>query len=67
MGMASPITASCCRSTPMAMASPKRRETRSGILRGDFGNSFFQNRPVLDIVLARIPATLRTGRDGADA
>jgi peptide/nickel transport system permease protein len=35
--------------------------TRLGILRGDFGNSFFQKRPVLDIVLGRIPATLELG------
>jgi peptide/nickel transport system permease protein len=34
---------------------------RLGILRGDFGNSFFQRRPVLDIVLERLPATLELG------
>ena len=35
--------------------------TRLGILRGDFGNSFFQRRPVLDIVLDRLPATFELG------
>lgn len=35
--------------------------TRLGILRGDFGNSFFQHRPVLDIVLDRLPATFELG------
>ena len=35
--------------------------TRYGILRGDFGNSFFQKRPVLEIVMDRIPATLELG------
>lgn len=35
--------------------------TRLGILRGDFGNSFFQRRPVLDLVLDRLPATFELG------
>src|SRR5215468_4172901 len=35
--------------------------TSKGILRGDFGISFFQNRPVLDIIQERIPATLELG------
>jgi peptide/nickel transport system permease protein len=35
--------------------------TRTGILRGDFGISFFQKRDVLDILLDRIPATLELG------
>jgi peptide/nickel transport system permease protein len=34
---------------------------RRGILRGDFGMSFFQNRPVLDIIKERIPGTLELG------
>src|SRR5262245_32835756 len=29
--------------------------TQKGILRGDFGISFFQNRPVLDIIMERVP------------
>ncbi len=29
-----------------------------GILRGDFGNSFFYKRPVLDVLVERLPATL---------
>jgi peptide/nickel transport system permease protein len=32
--------------------------TRRGILRGDFGASFFNNRPVLNILTERLPATL---------
>src|SRR5438552_6018208 len=35
--------------------------THKGILRGDFGISFFQNRPVLDIITERIPATFELG------
>ena len=35
--------------------------TRRGVLRGDFGNSFQGRRPVLDLVLERIPATLELG------
>ncbi len=35
--------------------------TRLGIIRGDFGNSFFQHRPVFDIVIERVPATLELG------
>ncbi len=35
--------------------------TRLGILRGDFGNSFFQKRPVLEIVMGRLPATFELG------
>ena len=31
----------------------------NGILRGDFGNSFFHRQPVLDLYLLRIPATLQ--------
>lgn len=31
---------------------------RKGILRGDFGNSYFNQRPVLDVLIERLPATL---------
>ncbi|MDX1990964.1 MAG: ABC transporter permease [bacterium] len=31
---------------------------RRGILRGDFGTSFFNRRPVLDLLVERLPATL---------
>lgn len=34
---------------------------RRGILRGDFGRSFYQRRAVSDIILERIPATLELG------
>ncbi len=32
-----------------------------GVLRGDFGNSFVQKRPVLDVLIERLPATLELG------
>src|SRR5579862_8412552 len=32
---------------------------RHGLLRGDLGTSLFQKRPVLDLILERIPATLQ--------
>ncbi|MCY4146121.1 MAG: ABC transporter permease [Chloroflexi bacterium] len=32
-----------------------------GILRGDFGNSFIKKQPVMDIILANLPATLELG------
>src|SRR5215470_14230476 len=32
-----------------------------GILRGDFGDSFFSNRPVLTLIVDKIPATLELG------
>jgi peptide/nickel transport system permease protein len=32
---------------------------RRGLLRGDFGQSLFQYRPVLDLIVERIPATLQ--------
>jgi peptide/nickel transport system permease protein len=38
--------------------NPEPPGNRRGILRGDFGNSFFNNRPVLDILVERLPATL---------
>lgn len=31
---------------------------RRGILRGDFGNSYFNQRPVIDLLIERLPATL---------
>ena len=34
---------------------------KKGVLRGDFGASFFNNRPVLDVLTERIPATLELG------
>ncbi len=40
---------------------PEPPGTRQGILRGDFGDSFFQHRPVIDIVMDRLPATLELG------
>lgn len=38
-----------------------RPGTRRGVLRGDFGYSFKANRPVLDIIGERVPATLELG------
>ncbi len=35
--------------------------TRQGILRGDFGHSYYSNRPVLELIGERIPATLELG------
>jgi len=40
---------------------PEPPGRRKGILRGDFGNSFFRRRPVMDVIVARIPATLELG------
>ena len=40
---------------------PDSPGTHLGILRGDFGMSFSQRRPVLDIIVERIPATLELG------
>jgi peptide/nickel transport system permease protein len=37
------------------------RGTEKGILRGDFGKSFTSDRPALDIVLEKIPATAELG------
>ncbi len=34
---------------------------RHGILRGDFGYSLFSKRPVMDLIIERIPATLELG------
>ena len=35
--------------------------TSRGVLRGDFGDSFTAHRPVLDVLLERLPATLELG------
>jgi len=32
-----------------------------GVIRGDFGQSFFGRRPALDLILERVPATLELG------
>jgi peptide/nickel transport system permease protein len=37
---------------------PEPPGRRRGVLRGDFGNSFTLKRPVLDILVERLPATL---------
>jgi len=34
---------------------------RRGILRGDFGNSFYYKRPAIDVLVERLPATLELG------
>ena len=45
----------------MAMASAKAPATGVGLLRGDLGVSIKQRRPVTDLIVQRIPATLRLG------
>ena len=35
--------------------------TRYGILRGDFGNSFYYKRAAIDVLVERLPATLELG------
>lgn len=41
---------------------PEARGTRLGILRGDFGNSFYNGRrDVLGLIMERVPATLELG------
>jgi peptide/nickel transport system permease protein len=40
---------------------PEPPGERRGILRGDFGRSFFQRRPVVDVIVERIPATFELG------
>jgi len=40
---------------------PDTPGTHLGILRGDFGMSFSLHRPVLDVIVERIPATLELG------
>jgi peptide/nickel transport system permease protein len=37
---------------------PDHYGTRQGVLRGDFGNSFIEKRPVLEVIGERIPNTL---------
>jgi peptide/nickel transport system permease protein len=37
---------------------PEAPGDRLGVLRGDFGRSFFNNRPVLQVLTERLPATL---------
>ena len=40
---------------------PEPPGERKGILRGDFGRSFTRPRPVIDMIVERIPATLELG------
>lgn len=40
---------------------PELPGQKKGVLRGDFGRSFVHKRPVLDVLLERIPATLELG------
>lgn len=40
---------------------PEPPGTRLGIIRGDFGTSFYARRPVLQVITERIPATLELG------
>jgi peptide/nickel transport system permease protein len=40
---------------------PEPPGTRVGILRGDFGQSFYARRPVLDVIVEKIPATMELG------
>ncbi len=40
---------------------PEPPGVRRGILRGDFGRSFFHRRPAIDILFERLPATLELG------
>ncbi|HEX2906414.1 MAG TPA: ABC transporter permease [Phototrophicaceae bacterium] len=40
---------------------PELPGIRRGMLRGDFGRSFFAKRPVSDIIMERVPATLELG------
>ena len=37
---------------------PDAKGTRKGILRGDFGKSFMEKRPVIDLISERLPNTL---------
>jgi peptide/nickel transport system permease protein len=37
---------------------PEPRGVNRGILRGDFGNSFVGRRPVLEVIVERLPATI---------
>jgi peptide/nickel transport system permease protein len=40
---------------------PEPPGTRQGVLRGDWGRSIFEKRPVADIIRERVPATLELG------
>lgn len=40
---------------------PEPAGTSRGILRGDFGRSFFQRRPVMEVIGEAVPATLELG------
>ena len=40
---------------------PEPPGTRKGIIRGDFGRSFFHRRPVIDVLTERLGATLELG------
>lgn len=40
---------------------PEPPGERRGILRGDFGRSFFHRRPAIDVLVERLPATLELG------
>ncbi len=42
-------------------SQPEPPGVNRGILRGDFGNSFVGRRPVLDVIVDRLPATLELG------
>src|SRR5262245_1869203 len=42
-----------------ADGTPDIQGTRRGLLRGDLGKSITYERPVLDLIVERIPATLR--------
>jgi peptide/nickel transport system permease protein len=44
-----------------ANGEPLPPGTRLGVLRGDFGDSFIEHRPVLNVLLERLPATLELG------
>lgn len=46
---------------PNGDGEPEPPGQNLGIIRGDFGRSFYQRRPVLDIIVERIPATLELG------
>jgi hypothetical protein len=38
--------------------TPDEPGTRKGVLRGDFGNSFMERRPVMEIIWERVRNTL---------
>ena len=45
-------------STGELLTRPLPPGSRYGILRGDFGNSFYYKRPAVDVLVERLPATL---------